>query len=191
MIQFIKTRDVKDPVRNVAENAGIDFYIPEANDEFIADLAKKNISGSFLDDKLYSKTDKNVEGRIRYSYFDYDTNEIFIAPHCSVIIPTGIRSKFPNNLALIANNKSGIATKKQLIFGASVIDASYEGEWHIHLINTSNEYQSIKCGTKAIQFIPHIISTDEIEIVNKTPEEFYKYSTSSRGEGWQGSTGIN
>lgn len=29
MIDFIKTRDVKDPIRNVKENAGIDFFIPE------------------------------------------------------------------------------------------------------------------------------------------------------------------
>ena len=41
MIQFIKTRDVKSPLRNVAENAGIDFYIPENNDDFIHDLVIK------------------------------------------------------------------------------------------------------------------------------------------------------
>ena len=38
MIQFIKTRDVKSPLRNAEENAGIDFYIPENNDDFIHDL---------------------------------------------------------------------------------------------------------------------------------------------------------
>ena len=41
-MQFIKTRDVKDPVRNVAENAGIDFYIPAYCYQFKTDLLAKN-----------------------------------------------------------------------------------------------------------------------------------------------------
>jgi dUTPase len=52
---------------------------------------------------------------------------IYIAPRADIVIPSGICSKFPANLALIANNKSGVATKKKLIFGASVIDTSYQG----------------------------------------------------------------
>ena len=42
MIQFIKTRQVKNPIRNVAENAGIDFFIPENTEDFIEALKKKN-----------------------------------------------------------------------------------------------------------------------------------------------------
>ena len=105
------------------------------------------------------------------------------------MIPSGIKSKFPNSLALVANNKSGIATKKKLVFGASVIDASYQGEWHLHLINTSDNYQEISCGTKVIQFIPHLISTDELEVLDLSPEEFYTEKT-SRGDGGFGSTGL-
>lgn len=180
-MQFIKTRNVKSPVRDVNENAGIDFYIPENNEEFVKDLSIKN-PRLFICDK--------AEVPDRTSYFDVEDGSIFIAPHQAIIIPTGIKSKFAPNLALIANNKSGIATKRQLIFGASVIDASYQGEWHINLINTSDSYQSVKCGEKAIQFIPHLISTDPVEIVDMTAEEFYKDSNSKRGEGWQGSTGL-
>ena len=47
----------------------------------------------------------------------------------------------------------------------------------------------LECGQKAIQFIPHLIATDEIEVLDLTPEEFYTEKT-SRGEGWQGSTGV-
>ena len=180
-MQFIKTRVVKDPVRDVKENAGIDFYIPEATPEFLFDLHKKNpdyvrIMGDFD----FTPTDRGVIT---------DDGKIYIPPHQAIIIPTGIKSKFGPELALIANNKSGIATKKQLIFGASVIDCSYQGEWHINLINTSNKVQVIECGTKAVQFIPHLISTDPVEIVNETEEEFYTEKT-SRGDGWQGSTGL-
>jgi len=179
-MQFIKTRVVKDPVRDVKENAGIDFYIPENTEEFRQALFNKN-------PKLFLNEANEVPDKT--SYFTVETGEIVIAPHQAIIIPTGIKSKFGPELALIANNKSGIATKKQLIFGASVIDCSYQGEWHINLINTSDEYQTLKCGEKAIQFIPHLISTDPVEIVDLPEEEFYTEKT-SRGEGWQGSTGL-
>ena len=41
-MQFIKTRDVKNPERNVAENAGIDIYIPNKTPEFVEALLAKN-----------------------------------------------------------------------------------------------------------------------------------------------------
>ena len=163
MIQFIKTRDVKSPLRNAEENAGIDFYIPENNDDFIHDLAIKNPDVALVKNvalepvtEMLKITDANR------SFVDEETGKIYVAPRKDILIPSGIKSKFPNSLALVANNKSGIATKKKLVFGASVIDASYQGEWHLHLINTSDSYQEISCGTKVIQFIPHLISTDEL-----------------------------
>lgn len=182
-MQFIKTRDVKNPERNVNENAGIDFYIPENTGNFRLDLLIKNPAMHFADN-----TDSIMEAlKVGASYLTPE-GIINIAPHKDIIIPSGIRSKFGPELALIANNKSGIATKKKLVFGASVIDSSYQGEWHLHLINTSDEYQVLECGQKAIQFIPHLISTEPVEVLDLTPEEFYTEKT-SRGEGWQGSTG--
>ena len=183
-MQFIKTRDVKDPIRNPAENAGIDLFIPENNEQFRNDLGIKNPNLRFVT----VPGEENWYGAGHLCYFVVNTGKIYIAPHRDIIIPTGIRSKFGPELALIANNKSGIATKKKLVFGASVIDCSYQGEWHAHLINTSDDYQEICCGDKIIQFIPHLISTEPVEIVDQSPEEFYDVKT-SRGEGWQGSTG--
>lgn len=37
-MQFIKIREVKSPERDVNENAGIDFYIPENTEQFRKDL---------------------------------------------------------------------------------------------------------------------------------------------------------
>ena len=194
-MQFIKTRDVKDPVRNPEENAGIDFYIPENTPEFRKDFVKDSPRLVDLDVRWpgFSEEEDTVENRFKWCS-DYNCsylygNKIYIAPHEAIIIPTGIKSKFGPELALIANNKSGIATKKQLIFGASVIDCSYQGEWHINLINTSSHWQTLEFGQKAVQFIPHLISTDPVEIVDLPEEEFYTEKT-SRGEGWQGSTGV-
>lgn len=184
-MQFIKTRDVKDPVRNTDENAGIDFFVPAYCYQFRHDLLNKNAGMKTPCNKVLTFFTR----LFRKSYIT-NTGVIYIAPGKDVVIPTGIRSKFETNLALIANNKSGIATKKKLIFGASVIDTSYQGEWHAHLINTSHKYQTVECGQKVIQFIPHIISTDPVEVLDITPEEFYTEKT-SRGEGWQGSTGLN
>lgn len=185
MIQFIKTRNVKNPERLAGENAGIDFFIPENTPEFIEALKIKNPNLEVIDEDpnsvlfVLNKT----------SYITKVDGVIHIAPHHDIIIPTGIKSKFDANLALIANNKSGIATKKKLIFGASVIDNSYQGEWHAHMINWSDEFQTITCGQKIIQFIPHYISIDPIEIVDCDEETFYT-SVTSRGEGWAGSTGV-
>lgn len=165
MLEFIKTRNVKSPERNALENAGIDFYIPEKN--------------SYTEEEL-TNFGKNVS---------ISDNFIKIAPHSDVKIPAGIKSKFPNNLALIAYNKSGIATKKKLVVAAQVIDSAYQGEWHIHLINTSNEVQSVEFGQKIVQFIPEVISTDDVIVRDMTEEEFFTEKT-SRGAGGFGSTGI-
>ena len=112
-VQFIKTRDVKSPVRAALENAGIDFYIPEANESFITDLKSKN-------SKLVVLTSNFKAFFAKIFHKTYIKNgKIYIAPHKDIIIPTGIKSKFGPSLALIANNKSGIATKKKLVFGTS------------------------------------------------------------------------
>jgi dUTPase len=183
-MQFIKTRDVKDPIRNPFENAGIDFYIPAYCYQFRFDLIAKNPG-------IAAPVSKVAEFWAKLCKKTYITTggKICIAPRKDIIIPSGIRSKFGPELALIANNKSGIATKKKLVFGASVIDTSYQGEWHLHLINTSNKYQELECDQKVVQFIPHVISTDPVEILDISPADFYTEKT-SRGEGWQGSTGL-
>ena len=103
MMKFLKIRNVKNPCRNELENAGIDFYIPENDLSFIA-------TGNNLND-----------------YNAFNGNGIRIPPYKDVKIPIGIKSKFPNHIALVAKNKSGICGSKKLIVGACVIDSSYKG----------------------------------------------------------------
>lgn len=164
-MEFIKTRNVKSPERNVTENAGIDFYIPEKD--------------SFTAEELFGFGDG----------VKIEDNNIIIMPHYDVKIPSGIKSRFANNIAVVAANKSGIATKKKLVVGAQVIDAAYQGEWHIHLINTSDRQQILQFGQKVIQFIPYVIDTGDIVISDKTEEEFFTEKT-SRGDKGFGSTGV-
>lgn len=181
-MKFILTRDVKVPERDL-ENAGIDCFVPNCSFNFIVDLRNKS------NNLVFCKTQSEaLEAALQRKTFMLDET-IYIAPHEDIIIPSGIHSKFSNNLALIANNKSGIATKRKLDFGASVIDSGYQGEWHFNLVNRSNDYQKVSCGDKIIQFIPYIISTDPIEISNQHVGDFYADSNSKRGSGWAGSTG--
>lgn len=166
MIEFLKIRDVKSPKRNEKENAGIDFFIPEYSKDLMEYILEKN-------------PDANI------------TSEgIFLGPSEAILIPTGIKSKFSNNLALVAMNKSGICTKTQLIVGASVIDSSYQGEIHIHMINSGLNQIKIEYGTKLVQFIPLVINNEKhITKENITEDEFFTEKT-DRGINGFGSTTI-
>ena len=82
--------------------------------------------------------------------------------------------------ALIAANKSGVSTKSGLIFGAQVVDASYQGEIHISLINTSNIGVRIYEDMKVIQFIETPIYTSTLEFTS-TVDDLYNAIKSDRG----------
>ena len=166
--------DVKKPEREFG-NAGIDFFIPKYSETFVTAFNEKN---SAENASLY--TNENGEQLIR------------IAPHGRVNIPSGIRSRFGINIALEAHNKSGIATKLGLIFGASTVDASYQGIIHISLINTTDRTIELPLGMKVVQFIPRLIDISEIAVYNDmTFDEFYRdFEHTNRGEGAFGSTGV-
>lgn len=106
----------------------------------------------------------------------------------SVLIPSGIKARVPEGHALIAFNKSGIASKKKLMVGACIVDCGYEGEIHIHLINCGLDAQIISPGDKIIQFVclpVNFVSPVEVPI-----DELYKGQNSDRKAGGFGSTGI-
>jgi dUTP pyrophosphatase len=165
---FLKIRDVKRPQRK-AGDAGIDFFVPEKNDKFIEDLKEAN---------------KEKELKL-------ENDQIILEPNKDVLIPSGIKSKFGNNLALIAFNKSGVAVKKNLICGACVIDSSYQGEIHLHMINVGNETQVVNFGEKILQFIPIKIENEPINVKEDVPEDEFYTTKTDRGAGGFGSTGVN
>lgn len=165
--------DVKAPVRDNG-NAGIDFFIPNYSETFVAAFDAKN-----------------AEKNANLMKLDNDW-VIRVEPHGRVNIPSGIRSYISPNVALEAQNKSGIATKHGLVYGASVVDANYQGIIHISLINTTDEPVFLPLGMKAVQFLPRFIDTSSIEVCNNVSlDEFYKdFEFSNRGEGAFGSTGV-
>lgn len=167
--------DVKKPERDYG-NAGIDFFIPTMNPVFAEAFESKNDpENAYL------------------VYDDHDGSWIIRIPaHGRVNIPSGVRSYIDPNVALEAQNKSGIATKRGLVYGAATVDANYQGIIHISLINTTADVIDLALGSKVVQFIPRIIDPSAIKVVTEgTVEEFYTgFSFNNRGEGAFGSTGI-
>ena len=116
---------------------------------------------------------------------DYNgKTELFPGESC--FIPSGIKVNVPEGYALIAFNKSGVATKKGLHVGACVVDCGYQGELHINLTNVSAEDQTIAAGDKIVQFVLLPLGDPSIELVEEN--NLYE-SVSDRGEGGFGSSG--
>lgn len=167
VIRFTKIRDVKSPKKNDGD-AGSDFYVPEYSEEFIEALKEKNATNKI---NLLNK------------------NEIEIGPHSQILIPCGIKVDIlDKNTYIDFENKSGIATKKELLVGAQVIDAIYQGEVHINVHNVSDKWQTIEFGQKLVQGIQkEYRNTQWQEISN---EEYDNIEVSIRGDGGFGSTGL-
>lgn len=164
-IKFLKTRDVKSPSRANRYDAGIDFYVPEFTPEFLKDLKTKNPDIDFNDSGIYLKAGERV------------------------LIPSGIHCQmFDNNRALIAANKSGVATKNGLVFGAQVVDYEYQGEIHLSLINTSHCSVPILPGQKILQFLEMPIFTSEIVVDSVNSVQTFYSNETTRGAGGFGST---
>tara|TARA_Y100000310_G_C20334009_1_gene646598 strand:- start:3 stop:473 length:471 start_codon:yes stop_codon:yes gene_type:complete len=115
----------------------------------------------------------------------YETDDFWIPPNESRIIPTGLKVEIPEGFMLEIKNKSGIASKRQLLIGACVVDPGYDGEIYINLHNVGSETQIIKPGDKIAQAILIPIVRCAVEEVFKDDLNLY----SSRGGGGFGSTG--
>lgn len=143
-LKFIKTKEVKSPVRGHDTDAGIDFFIPE----------------------------------------DFET--MTLQPNEDVLIDAGIKVIVPEGYALIFKEKSGVATKKKLTIGASVVDSDYRGVVHLHLFNNGRNEVVLEPGDKITQGL--VIPVSLCKPLEISEEEYNSYDT-ERGEGGFGSTG--
>lgn len=161
VFEFAKVRDVKSPNRATPLSAGIDFFVPED-----------------------------------FGYYQLEPGE-------DVLIPSGIKAKFTEQFMLLGIDKSGIASstyakivagmkdpaehdeKPSIIVGAKLVDADYQGEIHIHLINTGNASYWIEAGMKIAQFVLVPVAYPTCKEVSSG--ELYS-GTTERGDGGFGST---
>ena len=117
----------------------------------------------------------------------YDcTNAYHIPPKTSRVIPTGIKVEVPYGYMLEVKNKSGIASKRQLLVGACVVDCGYNGEVFVNLPNVGHATQVLRSGDKIAQAVLLPVSYCAIEEVF----EDNLNQTSARGSGGFGSTGV-
>jgi len=177
VIKFVKSRDVKSPLRANPGDAGIDFFVPKFNEQFIKDLKEKNPN-------LFEPTSVilGIDEINNQSQF------VLLEPGKGINIPSGIYCKMGDDRALIAFNKSGVATKLGLLIGACIIDLSYQGEIHINVINTTNKPVKIYEDQKLVQFIemPVFLSDVQVDLEMYTPNWYV--SKSERGNKGFGST---
>jgi len=110
--------------------------------------------------------------------------DVWVSPRTSCVIPTGIKVEVPEGYMLEVKNKSGIASKRQLVVGACVIDSGYDGEVFINLHNIGNSTQVVKPGDKLAQVVLVPVNTCGFEVVAGEIN-----NNTERGTGGFGSTG--
>ena len=115
-----------------------------------------------------------------------DAEAVKVFPGENALIPSGIKVDVPEGFALIAFNKSGISTKKELQVGACVVDCGYQGEMFIHLFNYGNSIATLSPGDKIVQFVLLPLGNPYLQEV---PEAVLHKAVSTRGEGGFGSSG--
>lgn len=173
-VAFTKIRPVKSPKR--ADNdAGTDFFIPDASAEFLTVLRDKNKNNNL---SYIEETREDGELHIK----------ITVPAGEQILIPSGIKVWiYDKNTYLKATNKSGVASQYHFTVGANTIDADYQGEVHINLMNVGNTDVTIETGQKIVQFIHmQYIKTDWAEI---SEDKYAEFGVTRRGEGGFASTG--
>ena len=185
-ILFTKIRNVKSPNRAHPTDAGTDFYIPEYDKEFLEALIIKNANNRIFYNPIMEK-EYDENGKVVREYVK--DLEVVIPSGEQVNIPCGIKVWIIDKRTFLqATNKSGIASNFHLDVMANTIDANYQGEMHLNLVNTGNTTVIIKTGQKLVQMIhKEYIDSDFSEISN---EDYNKIGQSDRGDGGFSSTGI-
>ena len=108
-----------------------------------------------------------------------------IPPRESKLIPTGIKVEVPYGHMLEVKNKSGIASKRQLLVGACVVDPGYDGEVYVNLHNIGHTTQYLQPGDKVAQAV--LIPIVHCDVQEVASDNLNKGTT--RGAGGFGSTG--
>jgi len=101
------------------------------------------------------------------------------------LVPTGLFMEIPQGYEGQVRPRSGLAIKKgiTLLNSPGTIDADYRGEIGVIIINLSNETVQIEDGDRIAQLVFAQIQPVQLEEVDEL-------STTQRGEGGFGSTGV-
>lgn len=109
-----------------------------------------------------------------------------IKPGGSAVLETGLKIEVPSGFMLQIMNKSGVASKKQLVTGACVVDNGYDGEIFVNLQNIGTSPQVLEPGQKIAQAVLIPVSIPNLREIED--DNIYDSNT-LRGAGGFGSTG--
>lgn len=170
-LKFFKTRNVQSPERGTELSAGIDMYIP-------VDLSLNELSAI-----------QPIKGQVEVKVNPATgmLQEFTLMPQRRVLIPSGIKVKFPKGYCGLLVDKSGVASKVGITLLAKLIDEDYQGEIHFNLVNTSDMAVKFCPGQKITQMVVMPVSYCQPEEVS-TIDELYAGEITDRGEGGFGST---
>lgn len=198
-IRYTRVRKVKPLARANSGDAGLDFFFPE-------DLTVNQLLEKQAEQVLNTYGLEFTVGKDTWAHgwvhglgqndplylYDQPIDAVTIRPHARILIPSGIRVLLePKQSMFMAANKSGVCTKKGLIFGAEIVDSPYTGEVHISLINTSNSNVTLKPGEKVVQFIHvPIFDTEPEEIPQQLYEDMAKNWGTRGDKGFGSSDGV-
>lgn len=113
-------------------------------------------------------------------------DDVWIAPHGTVVVPTGRRIALPKGHTLLIHSRSGMATNRGLVVaqGVGIIDEDYRGEVFVPLRNTSDaNAQRVVRGERIAQAILVPVMRMRWVGVDALPD-------TARGAGGFGSTGV-
>jgi dUTP pyrophosphatase len=115
-----------------------------------------------------------------------DGKKITIFSNENKLLPIGCKFGVPHGYMLQVCNRSSIAAKKELVVGAHIIDAGYDGEVFIDLHNIGADPQTISPGDKIAQ----LIMVPVIHFRVRESRDLYEETIvmSDRGDGALGST---
>ena len=167
LLKYAQIRDVKIPQRGHATDAGIDFFIPKFDDDFIKDFESNEINKEVV----------------------LSNGEIVMPPHTNCLVNSGIKIEIPFGYMGMFANKSGVAAKNGLVLGAHIIDTFYSGELLVDVHNISNKNVILKEGQKLVQLILVPILNCDLTEVDENDLYSWMKDNRFRESGGFGSTG--
>lgn len=117
----------------------------------------------------------------------YSVDDIVLEPMQRALVHTGIHIELPIDAEAQVRSRSGLSLKKGIVAILGTIDADYQGEVGVIIINLSNEPFAIKKGERIAQMVMNgdggLFQAEWNQV-----ESFERQS--ERGEGGFGHTGV-
>lgn len=159
-MRYSKVREVRSPERGTSKSAGIDFFVPSDNINYVLFPGQDALIPS------------GIVAEIPEGYMLMGADKSGVVTSSAACLAAGREPKID-------------AFPSSVIIGTKIVDEDFQGEIHIHVINVGTSPITIIPGMKIAQFILVPVSYAGLEEV---PREELFTEKSERGDGCFGST---